>query len=93
MILIQLKEPPLSLFVQGDYGKFIKDHSGELAPFASITNIKGKKGMLVLKANSNIAYIRESSDEEAVRATTPPSQSQIQPPGGMIIGRRGHKPN
>lgn len=92
MILIQLKEPPLSLFVKADYGQFIKEYGPNLVPYAPVSTVKGKKAVVPLKDNTNIAYIRESSDEEANAMMRPPERQQIETPGAMIIGksRPGH---
>jgi len=91
MILIQLKTPPMSLFIKGEYGDWVKKHGPDLAPYAPVMNWKGKKAIIPLKDNTNIAYVRESSDEEAAAMMTPPDPRKIEQPG-MIIGRsrQGH---
>lgn len=93
MIIIQLREPPISLFVKSDYGSFLKEKASLLSPYLQVTTLKDRKAIIPIGDKTNIAYVRESSDEEAQAMTKPPQNQTIQPPGGLIIGKSGRRPN
>lgn len=83
MIIVQLKDPTMILFLKEDFDEFMKKNGKDLAPYALTRGRNAARMILPLQMKSNIAYVRESDETEIENMTKRP---QIETPMGLNLG-------
>jgi len=94
-ILVTLKTPPITLGLQGDLDEDFKRHIRKELRIIEGQATDGKPIWIVINEDSNIAYIKEITDDQYREMEAEKARqlaSRIERPR-MVIPGKGRKPN